>query len=426
MKQSQIYTPIATLILTTTLLGCGGSNSLDEIELPAPPSAPAEAAGPAVEFPVQSAAPTANVIEGTGAALMSEAGLSLYFFRNDEVGVSNCTGAEGDEPGGTDDPESCAGRWPPALAGDGAEESGNYTFVTRSDGTSQWAFKGYPLYTFAGDSAQGDINGDGVGGLWDLARPDPVKLQSFEDASRFVGNKTIWSATFNGDALEKFREDKDGFTLYIFDLDPLNEAACYDLADGGCINNWPPLLADAGAKPSGNFTVVELDNGEKQWALRGKPLYLFVNDAVAGETNGNGINEVWHTANQAPALYRTNEIGTLLTATGRTYTLLPTDESNASFEISWVNKDQFTLYTFDNDTDNTSNCEGNCIVNWPPFLANEYDVNYGKFTIFERADGQRQWAWNNKPLYFFAGDSEKAQVNGDNVGGVWHIITPTE
>jgi predicted lipoprotein with Yx(FWY)xxD motif len=52
--------------------------------------------------------------------------------------------------------------------------TGNFTVITRSDGSHQWAYKTHPLYNFAGDAKPGDTNGNGLnqfGGIWTIARP---------------------------------------------------------------------------------------------------------------------------------------------------------------------------------------------------------------------------------------------------------------
>ncbi|HRL22897.1 MAG TPA: hypothetical protein PLP85_14100, partial [Alcaligenes sp.] len=49
--------------------------------------------------------------------------------------------------------------------------SGDWTFVQSHDGKRQWAYKGKPLYRFAKDAKPGDTHGDGVGGVWHLAKP---------------------------------------------------------------------------------------------------------------------------------------------------------------------------------------------------------------------------------------------------------------
>jgi predicted lipoprotein with Yx(FWY)xxD motif len=87
--------------------------------------------------------------------------------------------------------------------------------------------------------------------------------------------------------------DAKGMTLYTFDKDSAGKSAC----NGPCAVNWPPLMATADAKASGDWTVVARDDGSKMWAYKGKPLYTFKNDAKAGDTNGDGfLNGAWHIA----------------------------------------------------------------------------------------------------------------------------------
>ncbi len=83
-----------------------------------------------------------------------------------------------------------------------------------------------------------------------------------------------------------------------------------------------------------------------------------------------------------------------------------------------------TLYTFDRDTTNptVSNCNAECAVRWPPFRPNEGERARGDWTIFKRADGSQQWAYNGKPVYFFAGDQKTGDKNGEGVNGVWRTL----
>jgi predicted lipoprotein with Yx(FWY)xxD motif len=57
-----------------------------------------------------------------------------------------------------------------AAAGD-AKASGDWTIVTRDDGSKQWAYKGKPLYTWSKDAKAGDVTGDGVNNVWRIAVP---------------------------------------------------------------------------------------------------------------------------------------------------------------------------------------------------------------------------------------------------------------
>jgi len=86
--------------------------------------------------------------------------------------------------------------------------------------------------------------------------------------------------------------DAKGMTLYTFDRDAGDKSAC----NGPCATNWPPLMATGDAKASGDWTIVTRDDGTKQWAFKGKPLYTWSKDTKAGDKTGDGVNNVWHTA----------------------------------------------------------------------------------------------------------------------------------
>ena len=86
--------------------------------------------------------------------------------------------------------------------------------------------------------------------------------------------------------------DAKGMTLYTFDRDSAGKSAC----SGQCAQNWPPLMAPANAAASGDWSVVTRDDGSKQWAYKGKPLYTWARDAKPGDVTGDGVNNVWHVA----------------------------------------------------------------------------------------------------------------------------------
>ena len=80
-----------------------------------------------------------------------------------------------------------------------------------------------------------------------------------------------------------------------------------------------------------------------------------------------------------------------------------------------------TLYTFDKDAGGTSNCYDACAQKWPPLAAAADAAVDGKYTLVERKDGSKQWAYDGKPLYLWQNDKKPGDVTGDGVGGVWHI-----
>ncbi|WP_201528794.1 hypothetical protein [Psychrobacter frigidicola] len=88
--------------------------------------------------------------------------------------------------------------------------------------------------------------------------------------------------------------------------------------------------------------------------------------------------------------------------------------------VSSINN--MTLYTFDKDSMNKSNCVGDCLKSWPALTAPSNVKTSGQFSTIQRDDGSYQWAANGKPLYFFVKDMKVGDMNGDKVGGVWHIV----
>jgi predicted lipoprotein with Yx(FWY)xxD motif len=106
-----------------------------------------------------------------GPIVVDASGRTLYRFDKDSASppTSNCTGA-------------CAQLWPPVLVGTQITLSGIdrslLGTIKRSDGTVQLTLKGWPLYRYAGDSVPGQINGEGIGGVWFAVKPTGAKALS--------------------------------------------------------------------------------------------------------------------------------------------------------------------------------------------------------------------------------------------------------
>ena len=84
-----------------------------------------------------------------------------------------------------------------------------------------------------------------------------------------------------------------GMTLYTFDKDAPGKSNC----NGPCATNWPPATVADGARATGDWTIVTRDDGLKQWAYKGKPVYAWVKDTKPGDTTGDGfLNGAWHVA----------------------------------------------------------------------------------------------------------------------------------
>ncbi len=85
-----------------------------------------------------------------------------------------------------------------------------------------------------------------------------------------------------------------GMSLYTFDKDPADASG--SVCNGPCATNWPPLAAAAGATAHGDWKPVTRDDGSRQWAYKGKPVYLWIKDQKPGDRSGDGVNNVWRLA----------------------------------------------------------------------------------------------------------------------------------
>lgn len=211
-------------------------------------------------------------ISGTtslGASLVDNNGMTLYTSQADVDGKSMCTG-------------DCATMWVPLAVAADAQASGDWTIVTRDDGTRMWAFKGHPVYTSAADKVAGDVMGDIKNGFSianDMALTAGAEISA--DASAMTA-AAMMGTTVNGAAWV----DANGMALYNYEKDTMGKSMC----NGACAITWPPLAATADARASGDLTVVVRDDGSKMWALFGRPLYTYIGDKAAGEATGNNVN----------------------------------------------------------------------------------------------------------------------------------------
>ena len=104
-----------------------------------------------------------------GPVLADAKGFTVYWYAKDTAMSSACTG-------------SCATAWPPVTgkpeAAMGVRLVGKFGTIKRANGVLQATYKGHPLYTYAGDSAPGQIKGNGLGGVWHVLRVNPIDAVS--------------------------------------------------------------------------------------------------------------------------------------------------------------------------------------------------------------------------------------------------------
>jgi len=341
--------------------------------------------------------------------------LTIYTFENDR------NNTEGDDPLDSDCNAGCIVARPAHLASQDAVAQGEFTIIERSDNSRQWAFKGLPLYTFFEDVNPGDVYGEGLGEVWFVARPAVSTVMTSSLGDILVSNTDTKNTHSDGSPADT--RIRQGHSLYVWDGD-INDIGGDGIGDSDCNNDcavaWPPLFAEKGATPTGNYSLIERDDGNLQWALSGEPLYYFTYDLTPGEQRGDQLNG-WHLARTAPIQLRSDDVkGDIFTARG--------DISDVSAYGSKLDttsdRTGFSVYTLEEDSPGISKCNADCAVAWPPLYAEASDVASNSFTIIEREDGTLQWAYNNNPLYLFIGDTDAGMVNGDDINSVWHLVNP--
>ena len=148
-----------SLILVLAACSSSGSSPSATEQASTPSAAASESAEPSTaESQPATGEATVLVADSDFGQILTDAdGNTIYFFANDEEGVSNCDA-------------DCLANWPPVeasgapTAGDGV--TADLGTFDRDDGTTQLTVNGYPAYYFAGDQAAGDTNGQGVGDIW--------------------------------------------------------------------------------------------------------------------------------------------------------------------------------------------------------------------------------------------------------------------
>jgi predicted lipoprotein with Yx(FWY)xxD motif len=223
--------------------------------------------------------------------------------------------------------------------------------------------------------------------------------------------------------------DAEGRTLYAFTPDEQGASTCYD----DCAATWPALTVDG--DPVGGDGVdaallgtVERDDGTVQVTYGDWPLYLFSGDEAPGDTNGQEIGDVW---------YVVSSTGTPVESEGEAEGSGETDEggqSTLAVEESdlgqiLVDSRGRTLYAFMPDEQGASTCYDDCAASWPALTVDGDPVggdgvDAALLGTAERDDGSVQVTYDGWPLYLFAGDETRDDVNGQGVGDVWYVVSP--
>ena len=236
-------------------------------------------------------------------------GFTLYMFGKDMPGngTSACTG-------------SCASAWPPFYASSLSLppnlNASSFSTITRSDGSKQTTYNGWPLYYFSSDTTAGSLNGEGLyhfGGLW-YAIP-PTMQQS---GGQIIGGSSYSIGLAYKPSIGIYLTNASGFALYIRSTDTANSGntTCNTSL---CESNWPAFYETSLTLPPGlsssEFSTITPYNSTKITTYDGYALFNWVHDTQAGDTTGQGIGGFY--------------VATLPTLTGVTTTTSTTSSSSS-------------------------------------------------------------------------------------------------
>ncbi|MER6445250.1 hypothetical protein DEJ51_05225 [Streptomyces venezuelae] len=235
-----------------------------------------------------------------GSVLTDSAGLTLYRFDKDTAKPpkSNCDG-------------DCAKTWPAVAAGDVTAASGMDPAllgeVVRTDGSKQLTVAGWPAYRYAKDAKPGDVNGQGVGGVWFAFGPDGKKAAkgaAAAPAAPAEGEAPAGGAAQADGKLSVAKDPKlgehivDGKGMTVYRFKPDTQWPMTSKCVGDCVAKWPVVAPVEKAEGKGivekNYTVLNRPDGQKQQSVDCWPVYTFTGDKKPGDVNGQGVGGTWY------------------------------------------------------------------------------------------------------------------------------------
>ncbi|MDB5397521.1 MAG: hypothetical protein JWM91_5027 [Rhodospirillales bacterium] len=195
----------------------------------------------------------------TGKILTDAKGMTLYVSDRDTAeDKSTCAGP-------------CVDRWVPLTAPSVATSKDDWAVVAREDGITQWAYRRKPLYTSRRDVKPGELKADGEDGVLHA-----VVIQPVPPAPSGITLQTTDIGPVFADA--------SGRTLYAW-FQPLDhlKMTCND----ACMRNyWKPMPAPDNVRTDAGWTAVIREDGSRQLAYGGQPLYSFAQDSRPGDIAG--------------------------------------------------------------------------------------------------------------------------------------------
>ena len=356
--------------------------------------------------------------------------LPLYTFAKDEPGKSNCY-------------DDCAEMWPPAVAPEDIQPVGEWTVINRSDGVRQWAYAGKPLYTFTKDAEKpegggmyamyfggGGPKGHEVDGVWHVFEIQPEEWLTVPQGVTVDEVLTAPGQIYANDRR---------MPLYTFSGDPNKDETLLD--------EWQPFTAYQLALPVGDFSVIARDDGIYQWALNGEPLYTYIKDVEYGDSNGKGVDDrfepAWVMQYFMPdevAIRKDQKRGGVLVEASSGKSLYARDRAFADMQGGHHARGGTRGNPSVGRSIGTSGCDAKCEETWNPLFAPADAQSSGYWSVIERGDGRKQWAYQGYVMYTYANEGP-GEVTGhdiydltvndsteklvaDNLGLYWRVTSP--
>ena len=409
------------VIMSLVLSACAAYNTPTQTT-ESPVSSATEAGGTSPTIDVSSDPTYGNI-------LVDGNGMTLYAFTVDAPDQSNCN-------------DSCLATWPPLVTngtpklGPGVDAS-LVSSTTLSDGQKIVTYDHMPLYYYVKDIQPGQTNGEDVGSVWFVVSPDgslvKAPISSVPAATTQEVSNVASISVASDPNLGQFLVDGNGMTLYIFTKDNPDQSNC----DASCLSKWPPLLTDgnpvlgAGVDAS-MIGSANLADGTSIVTYDHRPLYYFGQDTKPGEMKGQGVGSVWYVISPTGSeIDNSSQVESASTPSPVASSSEPTIKvaSNYSLGQYLVDGQGLTLYIFTKDGPDQSNCNASCMANWPPLLTEGNPIlgpgtDDSKVGTTLLADGRQIVTYDHMPLYYYAGDSNPGDVNGQGVGGVWYMVNP--
>lgn len=282
--------------------------------------------------------------------------------------------------------DACAENWQPLSPAAGETARNGWSIAEREDGVDQWVYRNQPLYTFRDDPFPGAAFGATARNDWNIfvqpiSMPPTFAIREIALGHILVGenNRTVYSS--------ETEQVVDGSA-------PARQC---DLA---CMQTWEPISAPQLANAIGDFGIVDWQDGTRQWAYMGRPLYFYIGDAFLGHTLGQDVD---------------GRAVVVLSAPQPIPSWVKEQSTDAGKLLALSNGQVLYTYRKPATYNSVTKCDQACFdLFWEPVLAEHHDGAAGDWTVIDN-EGVAQWAFKGLPLYISKVDEWPGDLSGTKV-----------